>query len=66
MTAPLTPDQEARVREIAMEVVLAAANAQALNAANAAIDRYRVSAREVEGFLDAGLHRSVEAGPRDA
>lgn len=47
----LTPEQEARVREIAIETGIAIANAQAGNAARSAIDRFRVSRSEVEASL---------------
>ena len=51
MSAPFTPEQEARVREIAVEVAVAASRVQAAHACGAVIDRYRVSVAEVREFL---------------
>jgi hypothetical protein len=49
-------EQEKRLREIAREeaiaAIVAASRAQASHACAAIIDRYRVSASEVEAFLD--------------
>lgn len=47
----LSPEQEARVREIAIEVAVAASKAQAQVAANLALDRHRLCAEWVEEFL---------------
>lgn len=47
----LTTEQEARVREIAVEVAVAAARVQAGHACGEVIDRYRVSVAEVREFL---------------
>lgn len=49
--AAFTPAQEARIAEIAMEMVIAASRAQAALAAGQVIDRIRLSPREVEEFL---------------
>ena len=51
MSAEFTEDAEQRIREIAIEVAVAMSRVQAARAAGEAIDRYRVSASEVEEFL---------------
>jgi GAF domain-containing protein len=48
---PLTPEQEANVREIAIEVACAVTRAQAQQAANRELDRFRVSLSEAREFL---------------
>jgi len=56
MDAPFTPKQEARLREIAREMAIAAvvsaSRVQAAHACGEVIDRHRVSASEVAAFLD--------------
>ena len=51
MTAPFTPEQEDRIREIAIAVALAVNQAQAQLSANRELDRLRVSRSELEEFL---------------
>ena len=46
-----TPEQEARIREIALEVAVAASKVQAQLAANHQLDLLRVSPSEVREFL---------------
>jgi hypothetical protein len=51
MSAAFTPEQEARVREIAVEVAVAASRAQAQISASREIDRLRLTPAEVGEFL---------------
>lgn len=59
MTAPFTPEQENRIREIAREeavrVVIAASKVQAGHAACQLIDRYRVMPDELTASLSGGV-----------
>lgn len=67
MIAPVfTPEQEARIREIAVEIAVAAAGAQATNAALRAIDQFQVSAAEVEAALYGHALRPLREGAPDA
>lgn len=63
--SPLTPEQEARVRAIAIEVAIAVAGAQASNAALRAIDRFQVSQSEVEAALSGHALRPLASEHSD-
>lgn len=54
-TKVFTPEQEARVREIAIEVAVAASKAHAQLAANHQLDQHRLSSEWVREFLDASV-----------
>ena len=49
--------------EVALEMVLAMSRVQAAHACGEVIDRYRVSASEVEGFLDRSQAPLVTSEP---